>query len=103
VIWRVGGKAAVVLHLRSSREPVTGDLESQATSSTPLPRADPRSDDRRESAVRIVERESEPTVHAETFFSLAASYLSVGTGACRGGGACQGPRHERPYRRVKTE
>jgi hypothetical protein len=82
----------VVLHLRSSREPVTGDLESQATSSTPLPRADLRSDDRRESAVRIVERES-----------LAASYLSVGTGACRGGGACQGPRHERPYGRVKTE
>jgi hypothetical protein len=35
--------------------------------------------------VRIVEREPEPTVHAEAFFSLAASYLSVGTGACRVG------------------
>jgi hypothetical protein len=32
----------------------------------------------------IIERESEPTVHAEAFFSLAASHLSVETGACRG-------------------
>ena len=75
---RVGGKVAVVLHLRSSRKPVASDLESQATSSTSLSRADPRSHGRRESAVGIVERESEPTVYAEAFFSLTASYLSVG-------------------------
>jgi hypothetical protein len=77
----VGGKVAVVLHLRSLREPVASDLESQATSSTSLS----RSGGRRESAVGIVERESEPTVHAEAFFSLTASYLSVGIGALQEG------------------
>lgn len=81
---RVGARVAVVLHLRSSREPVASDLESQATSSTSLPRADPQSEGRRESAVGIVERESELTVQAEAFFSLAASHLSVGVGACWG-------------------
>ena len=58
-------------------------------------------DGRRESAAGIVERESEPTVHAEAFSSLAAMCLSVGTGACRGAEPVEAWGTTRLYRRVK--
>jgi hypothetical protein len=83
-----------MLRPKPSRDPVTDDLVMPGTSSMLSSRTNARSGSRQEEIIGSVERVREGG-RSKAFLSLAASYLSVGTGPVGVDNARRGLRHEK--------